>query len=154
MLQAVPTEQLQFQPHAKSMTLARLAHHVAELASWPAFVLTAPELNFAAFDYKPVFPTTNEELMATFEKSYQEGLAALENAQDEVMMEQWTLRNGDHIILQQPRIVVLRGMCFNHMVHHRGQLSVYLRLLDVAIPGMYGPSADEMEAMAAAAAQN
>jgi uncharacterized damage-inducible protein DinB len=96
-------------------------------------------------------PTTTEELLNLHDQSVEKSIAALTRVTDDQLMKNWTLRNGDHIILEQPKIVVLRGMCMNHLYHHRGQLSVFLRLLNIPIPGMYGPSADEMEQMTSSA---
>ncbi|KAA5533802.1 DUF1572 domain-containing protein [Taibaiella lutea] len=144
MLERVPADKLEWQPHNKSMPLRRLAVHVAELSNWPVLVVNDDELDFSKMDYKPPVITTTEELLDIHEKGVEQAVAAIRNMSDEDLMKPWTLRNGEHIIFQLPKIAVLRGMCFNHIYHHRGQLSVYLRLLDIQVPGMYGPSADEM----------
>jgi uncharacterized damage-inducible protein DinB len=91
----------------------------------------------------PTTHATTEELVAFFDKNCQTALQALESTTDETMRQTWTLRNNDHVIFTLPRIATLRSFAMNHLIHHRGQLSVYLRLLDLPIPGMYGPSADE-----------
>jgi uncharacterized damage-inducible protein DinB len=101
-------------------------------------------------DRKPFAPMSTEELVSLFDQNLQKSMEALKTVTDEQLMKTWKLSNGAHTILEQPKVVVLRGMCFNHVVHHRAQLGVYLRLLNVALPGMYGPTADEMEAMAMA----
>lgn len=149
MLERVPAEFMGWKPHEKSMTLGQLAVHVAELNGWASMICTTDELNFANFDYKPFVAKTTEELVNYFDETVAKSKETLQNTSDETMMKMWILRNGDHIILEQPKVVVLRGMVNNHMYHHRGQLSVYLRLLNVPVPGMYGPSADEMEMMTA-----
>jgi uncharacterized damage-inducible protein DinB len=149
MLERVPTEFMGWKPHEKSMTLGKLAVHVAELNGWATMICTTDELNFATFDYKPFVANTTEELLNFFDQTTAKSIETLQNASDETLMKMWTLRKGDHVIMEQPRAVVLRNMVFNHMYHHRGQISVYLRLLNIPVPGVYGPSADEMEMMAA-----
>lgn len=144
MLERVPAEHLGWKPHEKSMTLGRLAGHVAELSAWTAMTINTNELNFATSEYKSPVVNTTEDLLKIHDAATANAVAALESATDEKLAETWTLKNGDHIILEQPKAVVLRGMCYNHTYHHRGQLSVFLRMLDVPVPGMYGPSADDM----------
>ena len=143
LLERVPIEKFDWKPHEKSMTLGRLASHVAEIPDWMTATLTTDELNFAISGYKPSIPISKEELMEKFEKSYTKALETLQLASDETLKGNWTLRNGDHIIFTMPRIATLRSFVMNHFIHHRGQLTVYLRLLDIPVPGMYGPSADE-----------
>jgi len=143
MLEVVPADKFDWKPHEKSMTLRRLAVHVAELANWPEVIVNRDELDLANMDYKPSPITTTEELLDLHEKSVERSVAVLREADDAKLMESWTLRKGDHVMFQLPKVAVLRGMCYNHTYHHRGQLSVFLRLLDVKVPGMYGPSADD-----------
>ena len=143
MLERVPTDKNDWKPHEKSMKLGRLSTHIAELPGWIGMTLTTEELDFSKMDYKPLTNPTMEELLELHDKNVAIANAALDGASDEEFDKIWTLRNGDHIILSMPKKVVLRSMAYNHMVHHRGQLSVYLRMLDVPVPGMYGPSADE-----------
>ena len=150
MLERVPEQHFDWKPHEKSMSLGRLAAHVAELAGWPVYSINSDGLDFATMDYKPFVPKTTAELVKLFDDNVQQSLDALQTVTDDQMMKMWKLSNGGRVIFEQPKVVVLRGMCFNHVVHHRAQLSVYLRLLNVPVPGMYGPSADEMEAMARA----
>jgi hypothetical protein len=144
-LEVIPTDSFGWKPHEKSMTLVRLATHIVELPSWLHYTLDAEELDFQKMDYTPPAITDQESLMKTFEDNLNIGIKSLINASDETFYGKWCLRNGDHIIFELPRVVVVRDMVFNHFVHHRGQLSVYLRLLNVKLPGIYGPSADEME---------
>ncbi len=146
MLERVPTDKNDWKPHEKSMKLGRLSTHVAELPGWVAFTLNADELDFMKMDYKPLTNPTPEELLALHDLNVNKAIEALEAATDEEFEKIWTLRNGDHIIMALPKKVVIRTMAFNHLVHHRGQLSVYLRLLDVPVPGMYGPSHDDRPA--------
>jgi uncharacterized damage-inducible protein DinB len=126
------------------MTLRQLASHVAELPGWVAMTLTTDELDFAANPYE--FPSINNtaDLINYFEKSYKSGREHLANATEDQFEEMWTLRNGDTIYSTEPKYEVIR-MSFCQIVHHRAQLGVYLRLLNVPIPGSYGPSADETD---------
>ena len=142
-LERVPIEKGEWKPHEKSMSLSFLAGHVADLASWTPMVLTTTELNFESGYAQPTF-TSTEELLAIFDKNVEAGKQALAAAKDEDLPVNWTLRAGEQVYFTMPRGQCIRGMCFNHVVHHRGQLTVYLRLLGVPVPGMYGPSADEM----------
>ena len=142
-LERVPFDKADWKPHEKSYTLGRLATHVAEIPHWMTVTLTSDELDFAKGEYKTFTPSSKEELMGIFEKSYAEALKNLENAGDETLLGPWTLKNGEYVIFTMPRIATLRSFVMNHFIHHRGQLSIYLRLLDVPVPGMYGPSADE-----------
>ncbi len=144
MLERVPVDKNDWKPHKKSMELGRLARHVADLPSWITVTLTTDELDFAKFEYKPHMAATNEELVSILDTMVQKATETLENASEEEFNKMWTLRNGDHVILTLPKKAVLRSFALSHMYHHRGQLSVYLRLLDVPVPGMYGPSADDM----------
>ncbi len=143
-LERVPTDKNDWKPHAKSMKMGSLANHVAELPGWIAMTLTTDELDLGTMDYKPTIPTSTEELLAKLDENVNKAVAAMENASDEDFGKMWTLRNGAHIMFTLPKIAVIRSMAFSHHYHHRGQLSVYLRLLDIPIPGMYGPSYDDM----------
>jgi uncharacterized damage-inducible protein DinB len=143
MLEKVPTDKNDWKPHEKSMKLGNLANHVAELAGWTVFTMGSDELDLSKMDYKPVIATSTEQLLATHDANFNKAIAALEGASNEDFDKIWTLRHGDHVIMAMPKKAVLRSMVFSHLIHHRGQLSVYLRLLDVPIPGMYGPSADD-----------
>ena len=144
MLARVPEDKFDWQPHAKSMTLIRLATHVAELPSWIAMTLDEDELDFSINPYKPVEISSTDELLEYFEKTYIEGKANLEKADESQFSKDWTLREGDVIYQITTKLEMLR-MTFSQIIHHRAQLGVYLRLLEVPIPGSYGPSADEAE---------
>jgi uncharacterized damage-inducible protein DinB len=143
MLSRVPDDKYDWQPHPKSMTIRRLATHVAELPSWIAMTLTTSELDFASSPYKPEVINNTAELMNYFEKNLADGKDHLEGAKEEQLSDSWTLRNGEEIYSTSPKSEVLR-MTYSQIIHHRAQLGVYLRLLDVPIPGSYGPSADDM----------
>jgi uncharacterized damage-inducible protein DinB len=142
MLERVPAGKFDWKPHEKSMTLVQLATHVAEIPSWTGMVLNTTELDFAANEYKPTIVTSSEELLQHFEKSLADGQAQLANATDKQLEDNWTMRNGEQILSSESKLDTLRG-CFCQVVHHRAQLGVYLRLLNIPIPGSYGPSADD-----------
>jgi uncharacterized damage-inducible protein DinB len=142
MLSIIPNDKFNWQPHPKSMTVIRLATHIAELPSWVSMVLTTDELDFAANPYDPKVIKNVDELVACFEESLADGKAHLEKAKLSQFDEKWTLRNGDDIYDVSLKGEVIR-MAYSQIVHHRAQLGVFLRLLDVPIPGSYGPSADE-----------
>ena len=143
MLERVPVEHFDFKPHEKSMTLKRLASHVAELPEWTGYTLKYPELDFATVKYVPKDIRTKEDLLALHDESVRGAIADLKGSSNAQMKEIWVLRHGAHVILSMPKSDVIRSSVLNHIVHHRAQLGVYLRLLGVPIPGMYGPSADE-----------
>ena len=144
MLERIPGDKFDWKPHEKSRTVAELASHVADLPGFLNGILAQDELDFAKGDYKVYVTETPGELMNLFQEKIDEVLQTLQNTSDERMLADFTLRSGDHVIATVPRIVAVRSMGLNHIVHHRGQLSVYLRLLDIPVPGMYGPSADEV----------
>jgi uncharacterized damage-inducible protein DinB len=142
-LERVPEASFGWKPHEKSMTLGRLAAHVAELPELVIPALTRPELDFASGDFKPFVPQTTAELLEKFDRNIEAATALLDRQPDESMGERWRLRSGDHVLFEMTRAMVVRFVGLNHVVHHRGQLSVYLRLLDVPLPSIYGPTADE-----------
>lgn len=143
LLERVPMDKADWTPHPKSMKLGNLANHVAELLSWTSVTLDQDELDFAKFEYKPEIPKTTEELVIKFDDQVAKAVACLKKADDAKFMENWTMRNGDQIFMTLPKAAVLRSFVFSHEVHHRAQLGVYLRLLDIPLPGIYGPTADE-----------
>jgi len=144
-LSRVPAEKFDWKPHEKSMSFGKLAAHVAEMVSWTGPTLQHPELDFSKMDYKPFEPKTNEDLLEYFDKNLAEAVDVLKNTSDEQFMESWTMRNGEKIYFTMPKVVCMRSFVMNHIIHHRGQLSVYLRLNDIPVPSIYGPSADEGE---------
>ena len=143
MLALVPNDKYDWKPHRKSMAIKSLATHIAELPTWVSMTLHTSELDFATSPYKPVDISKTTDLLAYFEKSLAEGRSDLEKANEEELSKNWVLRNGDEIYSSSSKGEVIR-MTYNQIVHHRAQLGVYLRLLDIPIPGSYGPSADEM----------
>lgn len=142
MLERVPADKYDWKPHEKSMTMRQLATHVAEIPTWIGMVLNTAELDFASNEYKPAVINNPAELMAHFESSLADGKAKLAVANDKQLEDNWTMRSGEQIFSTEPKLEVLRG-CYCQIVHHRAQLGVYLRLLDIPIPGSYGPSADD-----------
>jgi uncharacterized damage-inducible protein DinB len=142
LLERVPldSEHRGYKPHDKSMPLDRLASHVAELPAWFKLAL-ASEMFELKPGFKPVIAASSAELLEIFDRAVEEGRASLAAATDEEMQKDWTFKFGE-FSFTQPRTKVIRSF-LNHLVHHRAQLGVYLRLNEIAIPGMYGPSADE-----------
>jgi len=143
MLQLIPDDKYDWKPHAKSMTIRSLATHIAELPTWVPMVLNTSELDFASSPYSPVAINDTAALIEHFEKSLAEGKAGIEKATEEDLEPNWTLRNGEEIYSVSTKAEVIR-MTYCQIVHHRAQMGVYLRLLDIPIPGSYGPSADDM----------
>jgi len=143
MLERVPADKLDWKPHAKSMTLGRLAGHVAELPGLIRAAVTLDEMDFATGNYTPFIPKDTTELLETLDSRVSHALESLAGQSDEQLNQKWRLRSGEKIFFELPRAAALRTMGISHMIHHRGQLSVYLRMLDVPLPSVYGPSADE-----------
>ncbi|GAA0892087.1 hypothetical protein GCM10009122_17660 [Fulvivirga kasyanovii] len=143
MFERVPDEKFQWQPHPKSMTVQKLVAHIAELPGWITTTLTTDELDLAEVPYKAPPVNNTAELMTFFEQKLNEGKNHLEQAQEQQLTENWTLREGNQVYSSETKAEVLR-MVYCQIVHHRAQLGVYLRLLDIPIPGSYGPSADDV----------
>lgn len=141
-LERVPDDKLEWRPHEKSMTLGRLANHIATIPSRVLSWVKASELDLD--QARPAEPPDRTDLIvAAFEKHLEEIRDYLGSIDDAALKEPFTLRKGEKTLLSMPKIAVVRTVLLNHTYHHRGQLSVYLRLLDVPLPAMYGPSADE-----------
>ena len=143
-LEAVPEDRLEWKPHEKSMTLGQLAGHIAETPGW-AFGMMEDELDTASSEqeWKPFVPESAEQCLTKLEECAAGFAQILDGRDDDFMSATWTMRHGDTIHMQAPRHAALRGVALHHWAHHRGQLTVYLRLLDVAIPSTYGPTADD-----------
>jgi uncharacterized damage-inducible protein DinB len=129
-------------PHGKSMKAGRLASHIAEMVVWGTVSITQNSLDLAG-GHQPFSAASRAELLAAFDKNVAECRKAIEGASDEALMQSWSLMNGETAIMTLPKITVIRSFVLNHIIHHRGQMSVYLRLTDTAVPSIYGPSADE-----------
>ncbi len=144
-LERVPEDKSGWVPHTKSMPIGRLAMHCATLPLFGLYVIEDDSMDLA----KPIRPhvplvfTTRDECLRHLDESAAKCRAALETADDEAMVRPWRFSFGEHLILNTPRAVAFRQMCFNHLVHHTSQLGVYLRLNDAPVPALYGPSADE-----------
>jgi uncharacterized damage-inducible protein DinB len=143
LLEKVPTESFAWKPHEKSMTLGRLATHIAQTPRWISNIVLQDEFDFAATPLKADVATSHEDLMKIFREIYDKALTDLENTDPETFYNKWTVKSGEQVYYQLPKVAAIRGWACSHLYHHRGQLSVYLRLLDIPVPGMYGPSADE-----------
>ena len=144
MLAAVPNDKYDWQPHPKSMTVRRLATHIADISSWVKMAICDDELDFATSTHQEPEINDTAHLLEFFEQSYDEGRAALAGTNEDVLEQNWTLRNGSQVYSVRSKGEVVR-MSYSQIVHHRAQLGVFLRLLNVPIPGSYGPSADEQE---------
>lgn len=144
MIERVPTDKLVWRPHEKSMTIGRLATHIADIPIWFSRIINADEFDFATAVFNRDTKENTGIILDLFDSRLQEAVNLLHSATDETLNASCTFRRGDQIFFQLPRKTILRNFCYNHAYHHRGQLSVYLRLLDIPVPGMYGPSADEM----------
>jgi uncharacterized damage-inducible protein DinB len=142
MLALVPVDKFDWKPHPKSMTMKALAVHIAEIPAWVSLVLHTTEIDFEAQPYQPILVTTNIELLNLLEKSVAEAKSALQKASEKSFDETWTIRMGKTILGSDSKAESIRH-AYCQTVHHRAQLGVYLRLLDIPIPGSYGPSADE-----------
>jgi uncharacterized damage-inducible protein DinB len=142
-LERVPAEKKDFTPHAKSMPLGRLAPFVAELAGFGLTVLTTPGLDFAQSSFKPLELESAKQLVRVFDEGSSKVRQALQNTSDEAWKENWKLSIQGKTIFEGTRFLAYRQMFLNHLVHHRAQLGVYLRLNDQPVPSTYGPSADD-----------
>ncbi len=143
MLKIIPEDKYDWKPHPKSMTIQRLAAHLAELPGWIPMAINTDVLDFSANDYKPTPIANNAELLSIFEKNQKKAEEALPKTTDEYLQNIWTMKNGDQVFLSLSKQDVIR-MALSQTIHHRAQMGVFLRLLNIPIPGSYGPSADEM----------
>jgi uncharacterized damage-inducible protein DinB len=142
MLSIVPNDKYDWKPHEKSMTIRSLATHLAELPTWVNITFTTNELDFATNKYDPKVINNTKDLLAYFETNLEEAKASFKKANEKMLNDSWTMRNGDQIYFTNSKAEVIR-MTYCQIVHHRAQLGVFLRLLNIPIPGSYGPSADE-----------
>ncbi len=153
-LELIPDDKWNWKPHDKSGTLGWYAWHIASLPGWTTMTINTEELDYAPIEkpssYQPPKVENRKDALEVFDKESGEARAALAAVSDADMMKSWSLLAGGQNIFTMPRIAVLRGMVMNHLIHHRAQLTVYYRLLDVPVPGLYGPSADEKPAAASA----
>ncbi len=143
LFERLPDDKLSWKPHEKSMSLGGLATHVANLPNWASFIFEAPFFDLALAPPNLEARGSRAELLQFLDDSSRRGRAALERGADVEYGAMWTLKRGTQEIFSLPRIAALRSFVVSHLIHHRGQLSVYLRLIDVPVPSIYGPTADE-----------
>lgn len=144
-LERVPFDKKTFKPAERSEELGRLAIHIAEITAWWTSCVKETKLDFINFEPKDI--QTTEELLGYFDTLLEEAKAALRNVSDEEFEKEWSMAYGEEVLFTLPKKQVARVFCMNHLIHHRAQLGVYLRLLDIPVPAAYGPSADEEEVL-------
>lgn len=145
-LDRFPDGKGEWRPHPRSMTFGRLASHLAEIPGWALMTIERDSIDIAPVGQpapQAANFATRKEILALFDKNVPLARAALAGASDEHLMKPWSLMRAGQPIMTMPRVVCLRGFIMNHLIHHRAQLGVYLRLNDIAVPSIYGPSADE-----------
>lgn len=145
-LERIPEDKLSWKPHEKSMTLENLAGHLSEIPGWAQGTFANSEFDMAPVGGPPYTPPvikSRADVLAIFDKNVKEGHAALEGASDEQLAQDWSLLSGGNKLFTMPKGAVIRTWVLNHNIHHRAQLGVYLRLNNIAVPAIYGPSADE-----------
>lgn len=143
LLERVPEDKWDWKPHEKSFTLKQLTQHMAEMPGWMTAVAGQDDLDLGGEQPPRAEIRTRDELLALYDQNVAAFREAAPQATDDSMRKPWRLRNGEKVFFEVPRAGAIRTFILNHFIHHRGQLSVYLRLLDVAIPSIYGPSADD-----------
>lgn len=146
-LERIPDDAFSFTPHQKSKPMAWLASHVATLPYWAVVTMKTDVLDFTApspeASAMPKEAKNNKELLQNFEQCSKAAREAIAGASDQALMESWTLKKGDQVLFTTPKVAVLRSFVMNHLIHHRGQLTMYMRLKDIPVPALFGPSADE-----------
>ncbi len=141
MLAIVPTSELAWQPHTRSMTLGRLAQHLAEIPHWSELILTGTEYDVAS-EAPAKAPLSTDEILIQFEAGVKATVSHLSQASDKDLEVPWSLKASGLTLMTMSRAMTFRNWVISHQIHHRGQLSVYLRLKDLALPRVYGPTAD------------
>ena len=145
-LERMPDDKFDWKPHEKSGTMGWLANHLANLPSWTVYTINQDSLDLAPTDGESIKwegKGSRQELLDYFDKNVGAARAAIAEASDEEFLKTWSLLKGGVTLMTLPKIAVMRGFVMNHIIHHRGQFTVYLRLNDVPVPPLYGPSADE-----------
>jgi uncharacterized damage-inducible protein DinB len=143
MLERYPEGKDNWKPHDKSMSMTQLAGHVSTLPNFATAVASSDRMDMNPGDYKPFYPKNASEALSRFDQEAAKARAALANVSDSDMAKHWIFAFQGKVYVDEPRISALRSFYFNHVVHHRGQLTVYYRLNGIPVPGLYGPSADE-----------
>jgi uncharacterized damage-inducible protein DinB len=141
MIERVPQESLSWQPHEKSMTLGRLVSHIAMLPGIFIAKLNQDEVDRS--EIKPLPADSLTAILETFDQNIASSLELLKTQSEEQLLGLWRYRDGEKVVFEMPRVAVIRLIALNHLIHHRGQLSVYLRLLNIPLPSVYGPTADQ-----------
>ena len=144
MLERIPMDNFKWKPHEKSREIGPLAVHIAQTPAWTSRILAAADFDMLTFKREIPEIKSADELVTISEANIEKAIDDLQKASDKDMMGIWTFRRGDKVIFSLPIAAAIRTLAMNHLVHHRGQLSVYLRLLNIPVPGMYGASADEV----------
>jgi uncharacterized damage-inducible protein DinB len=142
-LERLPDDRLDWRPHQKSYTARELASHIVECVGWTGSIFGSDELDFTPATYQPFLASSVPELLKSFDEQVAEGTRVLAAARDEDLVRPWRLKVKGRVQVEKPKAAMFRDFTLSHVIHHRGQLSVYLRLLDVPVPGSYGPTADE-----------
>jgi uncharacterized damage-inducible protein DinB len=143
LLERAPENRFDWKPHEKSMTLGRLASHCAETFTWLDVIVNQDVFEMDPKSYTPFQAGSQAELLESFDANVESAKEVMHNQSDDNLLANWQMKTGSEVTLEMPRIAVIRSFVLNHLVHHRGQLSVYLRLNDIPVPSIYGPSADE-----------
>jgi uncharacterized damage-inducible protein DinB len=147
MLERLPGEALSWKPHEKSMPIGHLAVHIARLLQLLISILNQDDFDVASTDFRTPDPDSVAGILGLFDQALATALEVLKRQPDERLLAPWCLRNGSQVIIEMPRASAIRTMILNHLIHHRGQLSVYLRLRNVPLPPVYGPTADEVPSL-------
>ena len=142
-LERVPQADLAWKPHAKSFSLGQLASHLADIPTWVDVTFDVAVFDIAAIDTRPKLPADIAPLLTAFDANVKKARARIAEQPDQAFFATWTLKKGGEEVFTMPKIAVLRSFVMNHLIHHRGQMTVYLRLRDVPLPSIYGPTADE-----------
>jgi uncharacterized damage-inducible protein DinB len=142
LLERVPAQHLTWKPHEKSMTMGRLATHIAEIPGWVSTILDTDGFDVGSSNYTPQTAGSVAELLSMFDKNVPLAEAAIRRQTLDRLSTMWRITKQGQVLLEMPRMGVIRTLLLNHLIHHRGQLSVYLRLKDVPLPSIYGPTAD------------
>lgn len=145
-LERVPDDKFDWKAHNKSFSMGSVASHLSNLPSWTSLIISQDEFDMAPAGQPAKTPPchSRQEVLEVFDKNVAAARQSLESENDEHIFRNWKLLSGGHEVLSMPRVAVLRGFVMNHMIHHRAQLTVYLRLNDIPVPSLYGPSADEL----------
>ncbi len=143
LFERIPEDSLPYKPHEKSYSMGELASHMAHSIAWAVMTIDMDVFEMDPEVYKPFIASSKAGLMEEFDKNVSEAIGKMSGCSDESLMANWQMRVGGQVVIEMPRMAVLKSFILNHMIHHRGQLDVYLRLNDVPLPQIYGPTADE-----------